>query len=132
MALLSRDQILDADDLKTKDVPVPEWGGEVRVRTLSGEERDKFEASMIELKKDGSVKRNSENVRARLVVVCVVNEQGEQMFNNADVRMLGKKSSAALDRVASAAQELNAFSEDDIAELAENFGSGPSESSITD
>lgn len=132
MALLSRDQILDADDLKTTDVEVPEWGGTVRVRTLTGEQRDKFEASMIDMGKDGSVKRNAENVRARLVVECVVNEQGEQMFNRADVRLLGKKSAPALDRVAAAAQDLNAFSDNDIEELAEGFGNDPSESSTTD
>lgn len=132
MALLSRDQILDAKDLDTKDVPVPEWGGTVRVRMLSGEERDEFEASMIEMKKDGSVKRNVANVRARLVAAVVINEDGENIFNRADIRMLGRKSAAALDRVATAAQELNAFSDDDIEELAEGFGSGQSESSTSD
>lgn len=132
MVLLSRDQILNADDLKTEDVTVPEWGGTVRIRTLTGTERDAFEASMVEMKKDGSVKRQVENVRARLVTLCIINEAGEQVFNNADVRLLGNKSAAALDRVAAAAQELNAFSDSDIAELAEGFGSGPSESSTSD
>ena len=35
MALLTRDEILAADDIKTEDVEVPEWGGDVRVSVMS-------------------------------------------------------------------------------------------------
>ena len=38
--LLSKEQILAAEDLPHKDVPVPEWKGTVRVRALTGFERD--------------------------------------------------------------------------------------------
>lgn len=132
MALLGRNAILEAKDMKTEDVPVPEWGGEVRIRTLTGTERDEFEASMVEMKKDGSAKRNVENVRARLLVLCIVNEQGEQMFNRADIKLLGRKSASALDRVVEACNKLNGISDKDIEELAEGFGSDPSEGSTSD
>lgn len=132
MALLGRNQILDAKDLQTEDVPVPEWGGEVRIRMLTGEERDAYEASMVELKKDGSAKANRENVRARLLVLCIVNEQGEQMFNRADIKLLGRKSAKALERVINKVNEMNGISEKDIEELAEGFDSAPSEGSTTD
>lgn len=133
MALLKHDQILAADDLVTEDVSVPEWGGEVRIRTLTGTERDRFEQSLMEVKKDGSVKSNRDNVRARLLVLCIVNEQGEQEFSGAaDIAALGRKSAAALDRVASAAQRLNAFSDADVEELAEGFGDAQNESSTSD
>ncbi|MFG3137706.1 hypothetical protein ACGFZA_16025 [Streptomyces sp. NPDC048211] len=132
MALLSRDQILDAKDLKTKDVSVPEWGGDIRIRMLTGKERDDFEASLVEMKRDGSAKRNIENVRARLATLCIINEAGELMFNRADIRMLGNKSSAALGRVFDAINELNAFSDEDIEDLAEGFGETPIESSTSD
>lgn len=132
MTLLTRDQILDAKDLRTEDIAVPEWGGKVRIRTLTGTERDKFEASMVEMRKDGTAKRNVENVRARLVALCIVNEDGEMVFNNADIRILGGKSAAALDRVAAACNELNGFSDADVEELAGNFDSAPSESSTSD
>ena len=48
MTYLSRDTILQREDIKTEDVEVPEWGGTVRVRGMSGVERDAFEASLIE------------------------------------------------------------------------------------
>lgn len=132
MALLGRNQILDAKDLQTEDVPVPEWGGEVRIRMLTGEERDAYEASMVELKKDGSAKANRENVRARLLILCIVNEQGEQMFNRADIKLLGRKSAKALERVINKVNEMNGISEKDIEELAEGFDNAPSEDSTSD
>src|SRR4051812_49325412 len=121
MALLGRNAILEADDLKTEDVPVPEWGGEVRVRMLTGEERDAYEASMVEMKKDGSAKSNRENVRARLLILCIVNEQGEQMFNRADIKLLGRKSAKALERVINKVNELNGITDEELDSLAEGF-----------
>lgn len=125
MALLTKDQILAADDRKKERVEVPEWGGEVIVRSLTGKERDDFEASMISVKK-GKREDNLENFRARLVALCVVNEKGERLFvSRHDIAMLGQKSAAALERVYSKAQELNAFSESDVEELTEDFDEDP-------
>lgn len=132
MAILGRNAILESKDLKTEEVEVPEWGGSVLIRSLTGEQRDEYEASMFELGKNGNPKQNLANVRARLVVLCIVNEQGEQMFNKADVKLLGRKSAAALERVATAAQKLNAISDEDIEELAESFEDAPSEDSTSD
>ena len=42
MTYLSRDAILQREDIKTEDVEVPEWGGTVRVRGMSGVQRDAF------------------------------------------------------------------------------------------
>lgn len=131
MALLGRDAILNAKDLATKDIPVPEWGGEVRIRSLTAEERDKFEGSLVEMRKDGTPKRNAENVRARLAALCIVNENGERLFVDADIRALGRKSAVALQRVFNACQEFNGFTENDIEELAQGFASDPSEGSTS-
>jgi hypothetical protein len=87
---------------------------------------------MFTMRKDGTPQQNLANVRARLVALCIVNEQGEQMFNKHDIKLLGRKSAAALERVANAAQKLNAISDEDIAELAEGFDGGPDEPSTSD
>jgi hypothetical protein len=47
MALLSRDDILNADDLTIETIAVPEWGGEVNVKTLTGAEKDKWETARV-------------------------------------------------------------------------------------
>jgi hypothetical protein len=132
MAILGRNGILDAQDLETREVAVPEWGGEVLVRALTGEERDAFESSQVELNKNGSPKANMENIRARLVVLCVINEDGERIFNRADIKLLGRKSAKALERVVNVCNELNGFSEEDVEALAEGFDGAPSEGATSD
>lgn len=120
MSLLTKDAILKADDLTFEDVAVPEWGGTVRVRMLTGAERDAFEDSVVS-RKGKNVKTNLSNIRARLVALCLVDANNNRLFEDTDVRALGKKSAAALDRVFSKAQELNGLTEKDVEELAENL-----------
>ena len=98
MGLLSRDDIFAADDLKYDEVEVPEWGGSVRVRGLTGTERDSFESSLIDAKRDAM---KLDNVRAKLVAKCAVDENGARLFTDADVRELGRKSGIGLNRVSS-------------------------------
>ena len=45
--LLTRDKILSADDIRSERVKVPEWGGEVIVREMTGAERDEWEGSVV-------------------------------------------------------------------------------------
>lgn len=133
MALLSKQQILSAQDIQFEDISVPEWGGEVRVKGLSGRERDKFEAdSLSKAKKGGQRDVILENLRARLVVACVVDEQFQPLFDRADVMRLGEKSAVALERVFSKAQELSGMSDEDVEELAGNSDSDQSDSSTSD
>jgi hypothetical protein len=130
MALLSKHDIMTVDDLKVEEVSVPEWGGSVLVRTLTARERDEFESSTVD-KKSG--KPNLENFRAKLVGLCLVDENGKRLFESrADVTMLGNKSVAALQRVFNKAQELNGFSEEDVEELTEDFDGDPDEQSTSD
>jgi len=115
--MLTRDSILQADDLPKESVEVPEWGGQVWVRTLSGTERDSFEQSMVTKKN----KPNMDNVRARFAVLTICDEKGERLFQAADAEALGKKSAAALDRVFAVAQRLNGFSDQDQKDLSDNL-----------
>ena len=47
--ILSRDQILSVNDRKTEVVTVPEWGGDVIVSVMSGEQRDAYESMITEV-----------------------------------------------------------------------------------
>lgn len=124
MSLLTKDQILSIDDKPTQDVPVPEWGGEVRIRTMSASERDKWESETY-----GDGKVNTVDFRARFVALCIVDEAGKRMFTDEDVNQLGEKSAAALQRVFNAAQALNALTKKDIEELEKNSEAVPSDGS---
>lgn len=126
--LLSKDDILKADDLKSEVVSVPEWGGDVRVRALSGTERDAYEASVM-VQRGRDVTMNLRNARAKLVAVACVDGNGERLFDDGDVLALGRKSAAALARVFEVAQRLAGLTAEDVEELAKNSGSDQSEDS---
>ena len=130
MSLLTRDAILAAPDLLTEEVSVPEWGGTVLVRGLTGTERDAFEEEMITGKgKNRDV--NLSNFRARLIVKSVVDKSGKRLFTQADMVALGGKSAAAIQRVFQVAMRLSGMSEEDVEELTKNSEPGQSDSSIS-
>ena len=127
---LSRDDVLKADDLVTEEVDVPEWGGTVLVRGMTGRERDEFELSVMDQR---SGRANLANGRAKIVIRCTVDDDGKRLFDAADVDVLGAKSAAALDRVFAVASRLSALGPGDVEELAGNFGgtNGASSSSAS-
>lgn len=118
--MLTRDQILKADDLPKELVKVPEWGGELYIATLTGADRDSYEASIMQSDGAGGMKQNFSNIRAKLVARCAVDEKGKRIFEDKDIVPLGFKSAAALDRCFAVAARLNAVSDSDIEELAKN------------
>lgn len=130
MAFLTREQILQADDIKTETVSVPEWGGEVLVKALTGAQRDQFEIDSL-AGKGKSQHVNLQNIRARLVARSIVDETGARIFQDGDVKALGAKSAAALQRVFDVAQKLSGLTDDDIEELTENLEEAPDGSSAS-
>jgi len=118
--LLTKKDILGAEDLKTEDVEVPEWGGTVRVSMMSGTARDAYEDSIIEFDSNGKVTRNLSNARAKLCAASMVDDKGNLLFSEGEINKLGKKSAEALNRVFTAAQKLNALSDEEVEEQAKN------------
>lgn len=119
--MLSRDDILGADDLARELVETPEWHGSVYVRCLTGAERDRFEAEMLADPEEDSRKRFY-NLRARLVVLAVCDEHNLPLFMLNDVEALGRKSAKVLDRLFSVAQRLSGMTREDVEALTKNSG----------
>jgi hypothetical protein len=73
------------------------------------------------------------NVRAKVVTRCVVDDDGNRLFTDADVVQLGGKSAAALERVYAVAARLSGLSDEDQEAMARDFaladGSGSSSAS---
>lgn len=131
MAMLSRDAILAADDLDKELVAVPEWGGDVWVRCMTGTERDEWEASVVQMDNKGqNPKADLRNIRAKLVVRCVIDEAGVRLFGEDDMVALGAKSAAALDRLYAVAARLSKISKEDEKELLGNSDADQPESSL--
>jgi hypothetical protein len=128
---LGRDAIIDADDRSYESVDVPEWGGKVRVRGLTGAQRDAYEESLV-ITNGNSRKVNLANARAKMCVLAIVDREGRQVFSADDVRALGRKSAAPIERVFDVARRLSGMSDEDVEKLTENFGSDPSDGGTSD
>lgn len=119
---LSADAILGADDLPREPVEVPEWGGTVLVQGMSGTDRDRFEAGMLNADMNGISKDKAmERYRARLAAACLVDAEGKRLFrSDAEVKRLGDKSGVALTRVVEVASRLSGLTDSDVEELTGN------------
>lgn len=139
--VLTREAIKAADDRKIEPVEVPEWGGMLYVRGLSGAERDAYEVALLDQKKSKSGKIlsqevNLRNLRAKLIVRCAIDsddpDKAKPLFTLDDIDWLGTKSGAALQRVYKVASELSGLSAEDVEELTEELGEGKNGDSGTD
>lgn len=128
MGLLSREQILNADDRPTRDIDVPEWGGSVRVRALNQREVSVWRRSLMRPVNKLDPKTRATKVEyelideatdvanPRLIAVACIKENGEAMFTLADVEQLATKSLVAVERVGRVIREISglAYSFEDI------------------
>lgn len=131
MGYLTREAILDAEDRRYEDVECPEWGGTVRIRSISGRQRDEYEQSLIQ--QNGRDRQmNLRNARAKLIVLCAIGEDDRPLFSADDLRRLSAKSAKPLDRLFTACQKLAGLSDDDVKSLTENFGATPDDGSTSD
>lgn len=132
--ILTRKDILIADDLTRELVDVPEWGAgaQVWVRGMSGTERDEFEASIVDARAGKEQKLNMKNVRAKLASLTLCDEAGKRLFSEGDIGELGKKSATALQRVFLVGQRLSGIGESDVKELTGEMAGNPTGDLPTD
>lgn len=122
---LNRDAILGAVDVQSETVPVPEWGGDVIVRGLTGDELDAFQGSIRQFRPslDGKGMEAvliQDGMRAKLLVRCLIDENGERLFTDQDAPALGAKNGSVIDRLYDVAARLSGLSEEEKAELEGN------------
>ena len=96
---LTAESILAAEDFKYADLEIPEWGGLVRIRSLSGGQRSIINQRVQE--------KNTEDLEELLVVMACVNEDGGRIFTNQDIPALKKKANSAITRIAKKIMEIS-------------------------
>lgn len=90
--MLTREQILNKDDRKVKIIPIPEWDGEVTIRSLSAKDRaDYIDAIMLD---GGKI------VYKNITPVLLILGCKDPKFERADLELLMQKDGAILDRLA--------------------------------
>ena len=135
--LMSRADILGAQDIGYEDIDlsdIPGWGV-VRIKDLTGAERDQLEGSLVkEVRTRKGVKREMrfDNVRAAFCAACICDEGLQPIFFTDDVLTLGKKSAKALDRIFGRVQARNGLTDEDVDTLIENFDSAQDDALPTD
>ncbi len=139
MSALNREEILGADDIQVELIEVPEWGGDVWVKGMTGQERDKFEDELIIRSTVGKGRKTTQvsevslaDIRAKLCSMTICDKDKTRLFTEKDVKALSKKSAAALQRVFEIAQELSGITDDDIDELVEELEESPFDDSASD
>lgn len=106
---LSRDDILSAQDFRTDEVEVPEWGGTVLVRELSAMEAENIGFSMAD--KQGNIDLSkAKGLAVRTVALGVIDEDYRKVFTRKDVEALGKHSRIAINRIATRIMQLSGMS----------------------
>lgn len=129
--LLTRDDILAAQDLTYEVVDVPEWGGAVRVQSLTGSARDTLEARFTDSR--GTMDpAKAGDFRAAYVALCLVDEDGLFLFSEKDIKALGQKSSRALQRVFDVAARLSAVRSEDLDGIVSDLKADPSDDTGSD
>src|SRR5690242_10205053 len=99
---LNREAILNASDLQTETVPVPEWGGDIIIRTLSASARDLADQVLKGADEEGNGVQ-----AARFIAACAVDEQGQPLFTDADIPALAAKANHVITRVFRACLRVN-------------------------
>tara|TARA_R110000737_G_scaffold112160_1_gene145317 strand:+ start:12158 stop:12583 length:426 start_codon:yes stop_codon:yes gene_type:complete len=125
MSILNREALMAAassGELPRVRVEVPELGGFVWVRGMSGIERDAWEKALVVRRRDGSVNVKSENLRARLAAKVLVDEFGTALLQDGDAQVLGGLRVDVLQRIFNEAQKLSGFSDEDLDDLKKDSG----------
>lgn len=125
--ILTREQILQSDDLQPSEVEVKEWGGSVFVRAMNAEERSDIEKRF----KGRDPTMDLADFRTTLVALTTVDEKGELLFTLDDIALLKKKHSNAIETIFEMASAKNGFTKKDVEELEKNSESGPNEDSLS-
>ena len=120
--ILSKQQILLADDRPTEDVDVPEWGGSVRLRVLSGAQREAVEIKMHQCRSENTNTSTAawKGLKNYILSCAMVDESGAQMFAEKEVASLGEKNGSVIERLYEFVLRQNAFTKDETDELRKN------------
>ena len=103
--------VFGSNDIVMEEVQVPEWKTSVWVRSMTLDERDAWEASVVETK-GGETKQNLKDFYSKLIVKTAVDAEGNRLFEDTDIPRLQKKSARAMGRIFKAAQRLNGIGQD--------------------
>lgn len=107
--MLTKEQIVAAEDRRYVEVEVPEWGGKVRLGTMSASARDDYDRILMRMREKSA---DAIDIRAPMVAVCLVDAAGEPLFPLDERAALARKSGPVIVRLFNECLRLNGMSEE--------------------
>ena len=89
---------------------VPEWGGDVCLREITAGQRDQWDAWQIE--NEGAARYA--NIRARLLVLTICDEQGARLFADNDIAVVSGLPAMSIDKLWDASCKLVGLRPEDV------------------
>jgi hypothetical protein len=111
--ILTADEIFAAKDIEERVVPVPQWGGAVRIRTLSQKQSADLRRKA---QRTNPATKQSELDNEALEQLLFIEGVIEPRFNMADYGKLQDKSMAAMTTVLKAIMDASGFSSESVNE----------------
>lgn len=108
-------------------VHVPEWGGDVYVREMTGAERDWLDQRMYDKKTQDVSLLNVPNYRSAIASLVLCDESGKRLFTEHDIPLLSGCSAASLDAVVKAGVRVNGLLSEAVEEAEKNSVLGRNE-----
>lgn len=129
---LTKEAILNSKDSKIEIEEIPEWNGKVGVKTMSGEERDKFEQESI--RRRGGKATSAANVDIKglkcfLLSLTLCDKEGNRLFQEAEIKDLNKKNGDVIDRLFYTSQRINKLDSKSLKDAEKNLEKTPSKAS---
>lgn len=115
---LSVEDILEAMDIQTKEIEVPEWGGTVLVQSLT--KKAQQEARARATKPDPETGDDDIDMNAMEIELFVASVQ-EPKFGPEHFEQLREKNATAMDRILEVAGTLSGITKEQAASAAKSF-----------
>lgn len=115
---LSKEAIFAAKDTEVHEIEVPEWGGTILLRSMTGAQRNNYEHWAHQQSKADSP--DYRGIRERLISCCAVDESGSPLFTEEDIAALAAKNSEVIDRLHEQCQKLCGMDADAVEDAAKN------------
>lgn len=117
---ITRESILQPSKRRFAEVVIPDWG-KFRIRSLTELERSRFETSIRD-KRGQLVADKMVDLKCRLIVLSVVDHDGNQLLQNSDIETLRQRDSKDTNQLVDAIQRHCGISDVDLEDLEKNSG----------
>ena len=109
--MLTADQIKTAQDVKTEEIEVPEWGGSIKVKAFTLAKRNEVMNGATDV---GTGKMDYEKFQVLSFIECCVDPK----FAPADFTALKEKSAVVMDRIMKKIMDLSGMQKPEVAKNA--------------